>query len=275
MRKPACKNLTRRCLKMIRSKVDRQQAKHDRKDDIAQQIDRISEENQRLFQQLLDGERRFRGLARAVWRVQEDERRKLARELHDSIGQTLVGLIHQLERVEKHVNGERGLGLLQDVQGLARNALDETRELSRLLRPPVLDDLGLEAALRWLARTLRERTGLVVSVECDLPARALDDSLETLVFRVVQEALNNVVKHAQGAPVTVQLEARSEKLSIRVSDQGPGFDVENVLGGDTPENSAGLRGIQERVRLFGGAFKIRSAPGQGTRLEILLPVELV
>lgn len=241
--------------------------------DIAAQVDRISTENERLFRRLLEGERRFRGLARSVWNVQEEERRRLARELHDSIGQTLVGLIHQVERLSGKARDEEVRRLADDVEGLARQALDETRELSRLLRPPVLDDLGLEPALGWLTRTLEERTGLEVELECSLGHKRLDAELETLVFRVVQEALSNAIRHAPGSKVGIHVARGRASLDVEISDEGPGFDAESVMADGGPVTSAGLRGMRDRVELFGGRLEIRSAPGEGTAVRIALPLE--
>lgn len=239
-------------------------------DAIAAQVRRAGKDNERLFKKLIDNEQRFRSLARAVWKVQENERRRLARELHDSIGQTLVGLIHQLERLENRVDEDQPL--LTDIKGLARNALDETRELSRLLRPPVLDDLGLEAALAWLLRTLRERSGLRARLECRLDSK-LDSELETLVFRVVQEALNNVVRHAAGATVDVHVEQSANALRVRIADTGPGFDSNRVLNGTESNAGSGLRGMHDRVQLFGGRMHVRSGADQGTQLDITVPLD--
>src|SRR6185436_1351323 len=148
--------------------------------------------------ELLAGERRFRGLARSVWNVQEAERRRLARDLHDGIGQTLTALKQQLDVVEQSaaVLPEAAHARLRDAAELAAQALRETRELSRLLRPQILDDLGLEPALRWLTRTFSERTGVALEVDIvGIDGRFAPD-LETLAYRVVQEGLNNVAKHA-------------------------------------------------------------------------------
>lgn len=241
--------------------------------DIAAQVERISSENERLFRRLLDGERRFRGLARSVWQVQEEERRRLARELHDSIGQTLVGLIHQVDRLSGRVSGEETRRLAADVESLARQALDETRELSRLLRPPVLDDLGLEPALAWLTRTLGERTGLETELNCSLPESRLDPEVETLIFRVVQEALSNAIRHAPGARVGVKVVQGSASLQVEVRDNGPGFEADEMMAAGGPVTSAGLRGMRDRVELFGGRLHLRSTPGEGTEIRIELPLD--
>jgi two-component system NarL family sensor kinase len=243
--------------------------------DIIDRVRHITGENERLFQRLIEGERRFRGLAKAVWKVQEDERRRLARELHDGLGQTLTALTNQLERMQQKLEGGEAGELaarLADSVDMARLALNEIRELSRLIRPPVLDDLGLPAALSWLARTLDQRTGLRIELVLDGLAERLDPDLETLVFRVVQEALTNVLRHsgAEAARVTV---ARAEGfLELRVADRGRGFDPGTLLGGGEAAAGSGLRGMRDRLELFGGRLDIVSAPGQGTVVSAVVPL---
>ncbi|MFP5285510.1 MAG: sensor histidine kinase, partial [Thermoanaerobaculia bacterium] len=173
--------------------------------EIVDRVRQITSENERLFARLIEGERRFRGLAKAVWKVQEDERRRLARELHDGLGQTLTALTLQLERLQQKLGEGDARELAADAVETARLALNETRELSRLLRPPVLDDLGLPAALSWLARTLEQRTGLRVELTLDGLEERLDPEVETLVFRLVQEALTNVLRHADVDRATVEV----------------------------------------------------------------------
>ena len=237
--------------------------------EIIERVRAITRENERLFHQLIAGERRFRGLAKAVWKVQEEERRRLALELHDGIGQTLTALKNQLERLELGAGGEPGLrARLAESVEIAARALQETRELSRLLRPPVLDDLGLLPALRSLGRSL-ERGGLRVEIHASGLDERLDADLETLVFRVAQEALTNVLKHAQVEEAVLAVERLGGGLRLSVSDRGRGFDPED-RSGEAP--GCGLRGIHDRVELFGGRSRVRSQPGRGTTIEVEVPL---
>lgn len=239
-------------------------------DALARRVTRITEENQHLFSQLLEGERRFRSLAKGVWKVQEDERRRLALELHDGIGQTLTALKHQLQRLEERVPQELQPAFAELAE-IATSALNDTRELSRLLRPPVLDDLGLLAALNWLKRTLQQRTGLQVDLQHEgFGDERVAPDIETLVFRVVQEALNNTVKHAQVENAKVSLRLSGNTLQVVIEDQGGGFDVEARMRAGGSNDSSGLRGMRDRVALFGGKLKVKSGADSGTRLEILL-----
>lgn len=250
--------------------------------DIIDRVRHITRENERLFQRLIEGERRFRGLAKAVWKVQEDERRRLARELHDGLGQTLTALTNQLERLQQKLDGSGSAELserLADSVEMARLALNESRELSRLLRPPVLDDLGLPAALSWLARNLEQRTGLTVdlNIELDLGGVAsleerLDPELETLVFRVVQETLTNVLRHSGADHATVTVSRAQGLLELRVADRGCGFDARGAFVGHEAAGS-GLRGMRDRLELFGGRLEIVSSPGEGTLVFAEVPLE--
>ncbi len=246
--------------------------------DIVDRVRHITRENERLFARLIDGERRFRGLAKAVWKVQEDERSRLARELHDGLGQTLTALTNQLERLQRKLDdrgsgpdlGELGAGLADSVD-MARLALNDTRELSRLLRPPVLDDLGLAAALSWLARTLEQRTDLRVELTVEGIEERLDPELETLVFRLVQEALTNVLRHSGVRQAAVVLARAAGLLELRISDCGSGFDAHGAFAGREAAGS-GLRGMRDRLELFGGRLELVSSPGQGTVISAVVPL---
>lgn len=242
--------------------------------DIVDRVRDITRANERLFSRLIEGERRFRSLAKAVWRVQEEERRRLARELHDGLGQTLTALTHQLERLGEKLDGTVPPELsarLDDSVEMARLALNESREMSRLLRPTVLDDLGLVAALSWLGRTLEQRTGLKVELTLDPLAERVDPDLKTLVFRIAQEALTNVLRHAGVDHAQVDVWRSGESLVLRVADAGRGFEPQAVLGGEAATGS-GLRGMRDRLELFGGRLEIASVPGQGTVLSAAVPL---
>ena len=242
--------------------------------DIVDRVRHITRENERLFERLIEGERRFRGLAKAVWKVQEDERRRLARELHDGLGQTLTALTHQLERLQQKIDesGSGGLaGPLADSVEMARLALNDTRELSRLLRPPVLDDLGLAAALSWLARNLEQRTDLHVDLTVEGIEERLDPELETLVFRLVQEALTNVLRHSGARQAAVSVSRSGGLLELRISDRGRGFDARAAFAGHEAAGS-GLRGMRDRLELFGGRLELVSTPDQGTLVSARVPL---
>ena len=231
----------------------------------------MREQYQRLLQRLEANEREFRRLGRAVWRVQEDERRRLARELHDGLGQNLTALKHRLAQLGGELAPEQSgiRGKLEAAITLCSDALDDTRNLSRLLRPPILDDLGLEPALHWLARSVGESAAMSVVIEIE-PLPPLDGELQTLLFRVAQEALNNAGKHAGASSVLLRLVERDRQLQLQVIDDGGGFDPEarSVVGA-----GSGLGGMRERLRLYGGRLELRSSPGHGTRLRAIVPLD--
>jgi len=232
-------------------------------------IDSLRQQYQDLLDRLQRNEREFRRLGRAVWRVQEDERRRLARELHDGVGQNLTAIKHRLAAVAAALPQDHATREALDATiALCTDTLEDTRNLSRLLRPPVLDDLGLEAALRWLARSQGEASGLAIDVDIG-PLPALDGDLQTLLFRVAQEALNNTAKHAQARSVLVRVAARGGLLQLQVADDGRGCEPETALR----SGGSGLGGMRERLRLYDGQLELHSAPGEGTRLRAVVPLQ--
>lgn len=198
--------------------------------------------------------------------AQEDERRRLARDLHDGVGQNLTALKHRLSQaIDSLPSTSPAHAMLESALALCADTLEDTRELSRLLRPPILDDLGLEAALRWLARSVGE--GAALDIVLDLqPLPPLDGDLQALVFRVAQEALNNAAKHSGAREVLVRLVARGGLLQLHVADDGRGCDPDVVLA----SGGSGLGGMRERPRLYDGRLELVSAPGEGTRLRAVL-----
>ena len=238
-----------------------------------EQLTRLREQQERLFAQLHAGEQHFKQLARSVWRVQEDERRRLARELHDGIGQQLTALRHRLDALARSVEGAGdATSPLHQALEICESAIEETRALSRLLRPQVLDDLGLEAALNWLARHSAQSGGYEVEIDIGTLPSPLEGDVSTLIFRVAQEAFTNILKHAQARHVLVRLAQRQDAgLQLLIIDDGCGFDVDAAFAKASGGHSTGLPSMRERVRLFGGRFTIISQPGEGMQLRVLIP----
>ncbi|AJC45073.1 MULTISPECIES: sensor histidine kinase [Xanthomonas] len=223
-----------------------------------------------LLQRLEANEREFRRLGRAVVKVQEDERRRLARELHDGVGQNLTVLKHRLAQLGAAL-GAADAALrapLEDAIQLCTQALEDTRQMSRLLRPPILDDLGLEAALGWLGRSQSAAGATPVSVEIG-PLPTLDEALQTLLFRSAQEALTNALKHAAAQSVLLRLVARDGWAHLQVLDDGRGCDPQQAL----VAGGSGLSGLRERLRLSGGSLRLQSSPGEGCCVQIRVPLE--
>jgi PAS domain S-box-containing protein len=203
---------------------------------------------------------RVKTLSRQLLEVQEQERRHLARELHDEFGQQLTALVLTLSRADAQACSEA----LTKVKFLSA----QVRDLALRLRPPMLDDLGLLPALFWLLDQLRVQTGLdAILTHLGLQGR-LPQAVETAAFRIVQEALTNVVRHAGLVPVAVRVRQEEDRLSLEIEDQGPGFDPSTV----TPDRGFGLAGMRERAELLGGTWSLVTTLGVGTCVCAELPI---
>jgi PAS domain S-box-containing protein len=214
--------------------------------------------------------KRLKSLSLRLMEVQETERRSIARELHDEIGQVLTGLKLSLEMSARLPPEEIG-GSLEQARMLVNELMARVRKLSLDLRPAMLDDLGLLAALLWHIEHYTAQTQVRVNFKhSGLEKRRFGAAVETAAYRVVQEALTNVARHAEVHEATVQLSTYQQTLLIEVEDRGKGFDVEAVL---SASESSGLAGMRERVVLSGGSLTIESRPEAGTRLtaELGLP----
>jgi two-component system sensor histidine kinase UhpB len=220
---------------------------------------------------LRDYNLRLKALSHQILGTQEAERRRLARELHDEIGQmlTTVGLrLHQL----KPVSGASGAAALNEDIAFVNRAIEGVRELSLNLRPPMLDVLGLEAALRWYAQSQSQRSGLDVRLVGHLNVPRLDPDLEIACFRVVQESVTNVLRHAQARHVRIELQQADAELSVVVRDDGVGFDVAAMHKRAGCGGSFGILAMRERIELLSGRLEMQSAPGQGTRVCACFPL---
>lgn len=229
----------------------------------------IAIENARLFEEVRAGRERLQALSRRQLEVHESERRLLARELHDEIGQLLTGLKLTLDMVAGEAS-DTGQSLLRESQDLVGELIGQVRELSLNLRPAVLDDLGLLPALLWQFERYTTRTQIQVDFQhAGLERRPCPSEVETAAYRIVQEALTNVARHAEASEAQVRLWVEGGKLLVRIEDQGRGFEPTITLG---PEESSGLAGMHERAMLLGGRLRIESSPGAGTRIQAELPL---
>lgn len=238
----------------------------------------IAIENASLYQEVQAREILRGELLHQVVSAQEHERQRIARELHDGTGQmlTAMGLGFAAAANSTLTNPQLAGEQLTTLKKMAMEALRELRDLIADLRPSVLDDLGLIPALQSQVKMFDQRmtqTGQPIhaSINVNGRVRRLHPDIETTAFRIIQEALNNVAKHAQAAKVHVQLNFQDPCLNLVVSDDGRGFNSENYFGGTTTRHAWGLLGMQERVSLVGGQFKIQSQPGSGTTIDVCLP----
>ena len=206
-------------------------------------------------------------LSAKVLRAQEDERRAISRELHDEVGQSLSALIVEAGNTAASLpeGAEGARSNLTSMRSIAQRCLDAVRNMSLLLRPSMLDDFGLVPALEWQAREVQKRSSVRVTVEADDEAGEVPDEHRTCIYRLAQETLHNITKHAQAKSVHVTLVRVGDSVSLTVQDDGHGFDADRTRG-------LGLLGMRERVARLHGSFDIDSNPGKGTRVTVTLPL---
>ena len=201
-------------------------------------------------------------VVQALLAGQELERKRLARELHDETAQALTSILLGLKALEEQI-GEEPLVV---IRRLVASALDDVRRLTVELRPPALDDFGLEPALEHLAKVIAEQSGLAITVDAAAGGEQLTVEQETALYRIVQQALTNIVNHADARSVRIVVSGCPGTVRAAIEDDGAGFDPAHVR-----EGALGVVGMRERVLLLGGCFEIDSAPGAGTSVVVELP----
>lgn len=219
------------------------------------------------FREVAEARTQMTNLSDRLIQAQETERRALSRELHDEVGQSLSAVLVELRNLSAGLgvrSEEQSQSQVDIIKGLVESTVRVIRNMALLLRPSMLDDLGLVPALRWQAREMSKRTGMDVSVATDSVSDELPDEYKTCVYRVVQEALHNCSRHSQATAVRIRVQQTRSSLSLSIQDDGRGFDVTHTKG-------LGLLGMEERVTRLGGRWEVHSAPGNGTILAIELP----
>lgn len=211
-------------------------------------------------------------LSRRLLEAQEIERRRIAQELHDELGQSLTAVKIILQTVQRLAKAGPLESWLEEGINIVNNTVQQVRDLSLDLRPSMLDDLGLVAALRWYVDRMAQRAGFVIRFVADAVEKRLPPGIETACFRIAQEALTNVARHAQAQKVTVKMSLRQGQLHIMIKDDGIGFDVKAAQQRAAQGQSLGLIGMQERALLVGGRIEIESTPHSGTTVRVKLPV---
>jgi len=220
------------------------------------------------FQEVAEARSQLKDLSARLVQAQESERRALSRELHDEVGQSLSAVLVELRNLSTSLGKqpvEQSRTHVDTIKGLVEGTVRVVRNMALLLRPSMLDDLGLIPALRWQAREVSKRTGIDVTVATESVSEHLPDEYKTCVYRVVQEALHNSSRHSQATTVRIRVHQQKDHLSLSIQDDGVGFDVRQSRG-------LGLLGIEERVSRLGGKFDVNSEPGNGTILAIELPI---
>ncbi|HZQ95882.1 MAG TPA: sensor histidine kinase [Candidatus Sulfotelmatobacter sp.] len=218
--------------------------------------------------------RNLRELSARLMQLQDEERRRIARELHDSVGQTLAALGMNLSLVRNDVERLAGIvSALNDSENLVREMSSEVRTISHLLHPPLLDEAGLCSALRWYVDGFAQRSGIKVDLDVPDDFGRLPGELETAIFRVVQESLTNIHRHSGSSAAHIELRQRGEQVVVEIADRGRGIPPEKLqemASSGTP--GVGIRGMRERLRQLGGTLEIESSKS-GTVVMVTLPVE--
>jgi signal transduction histidine kinase len=219
------------------------------------------------YEEAAEARSELKGLSARLVQAQETERRALSRELHDEVGQSLSAVLIELRNLSvglatkpKELLSEH----VETIKGLVEGMIRVVRNMALLLRPSMLDDLGLVPALKWQAREVSKRTSLEVSVAAEFVSDDFPDEYKTCIYRVVQEALHNVSSHARAGSVRIRVQQEQGRLTLTIQDDGQGFDSKQVKG-------LGLLGIHERVTRLGGTCTVHSTPGSGTILAVELP----
>jgi PAS domain S-box-containing protein len=231
---------------------------------------RNEEEKRRLLQDLTIHQRQLEALSHRQVEIQEAEKRHIARELHDEIGQLLTGAKMKLEGVIQSSTARDSLRL-QETEDLIDELISRVRALSLDLRPPILDSLGLLPAVKWHLRRVESQTDLSITFEHDqIEGKRFTTEIETAAFRTIQEALTNAIRYSKAANLRITVKAVNSNLMVEIQDDGLGFNPEIIAHA---EKSIGLTGMRERAKLLGGALTIHTSPGKGVTVVAVLPLE--
>ena len=228
-----------------------------------------------MLKQVQLANERLRGLSRELISSQELERAHLADALHEGLGQALTEISLDLGSIERDLrteavqySGQR----LSEVREMANELDERISELAYDLRPSMLDHLGLLPTLRWFGDRLSQRTDVEITLDVIGFEERAPLEIETALYRVIQEALTNVAKHAHATEVRLRLEKQSKAVTVTIEDDGRGFDVEELQTTEAPLEGLGLAGMKQRISLLGGRLDIRSKPGEGARIDFEIPL---
>jgi signal transduction histidine kinase len=228
---------------------------------------RLEQQGRLRYRALVHSRQELEALSGRLVEAQEEERRSISRELHDEVGQTLGVLLVDLGQLSKLVSSDDGLvqGQISRIKSAAETAVKSIRDIALLLRPPMLDDLGLVPALEWQGREVSRRGNMEVEVHSENVSEQLPDEVKVCVYRLVQEALNNSATHSEAKNAKVSVVQTADKIIVEITDDGRGFDPQRMRG-------MGILGMEERVRRLAGSVTIQSAPGKGVSVKAELPI---
>lgn len=232
-------------------------------------FDRLAEAFNQMLEQIEHDAQQLRQLSRQILQAQEEERRRLAHDLHDEAAQSLTSLLVHLRLLERAQNPTEAQRYIQELRELTARALEDVRRVALDLRPKILDDLGLIAALEWRVDELNKTHGLDASITVEGMDRRLPREMELVFYRVAQEALSNVCKHVKATKVAVSLRSDGRHCVLEVVDNGVGFDATRIDKRNA--HGLGLVGMRERIAMIGGSLECTSQPGAGVRIKAQAP----
>lgn len=212
-------------------------------------------------------------LAKFLIKAQEEERKKIARELHDEVGQTLTAIKINLEILRGKVGSDL-LSYIEESINLIDKTIEQIRDISLNLRPSLLDNLGLKSAIKWYIEKQKSKAGIDIEYELDFDQEKLDPDYAITIFRIIQESITNIVRHAKAKKVFLSIKEEENSILINIEDDGVGFDVENIWNEVKEGRALGILGIKERVELLKGNLEIKSGKGEGTRIKITFPLQI-
>ena len=230
---------------------------------------RLERDRQASYEAIATANHELENLSARLLEIQEQERRSLSQELHDEVGQTLTALRMEISQAIQRVSDPDTSERLTRARHLAERTVQMVRDISLMLRPSLLDDLGLGPALQWHLERFSSRSGISYRFDGAEVGEHLPDAIKTCVFRIAQEALNNCEKYAQAANVHVVLRHQDDRVSLEISDDGCGFATDRR---GLPSRGTGILGMKERAQTLGGTLAVDSRPGAGTRIALILPV---
>jgi signal transduction histidine kinase len=234
------------------------------------EINQLQNELKEMAHKVQSAQVGLRDYIGAITSAQEDERHRLARELHDDTIQAVIALKQRVQLVKKSFKEKKARESLDELETLSEQTIENLRRLTRALRPIYLEDLGLVTALEMLTRETSESNPLLVDFQRTGQERRLAGEVELVLYRIAQEALNNIVRHASATKAALQITFDDGEIELQVSDDGAGFQLPNSPTDFAPSGHFGLLGIHERAELIGARLEIESALGEGTRLKVVL-----
>jgi len=235
-------------------------------------LDELMRDKDRLYRESLRHQQNLRELSRNMMQTSEATMRHLVRELHDDLGQALTAVRMDLGMIDRELGRDSPLRpRVKEARDQIGSVLQSLRNLSQLLRPPVLDDLGLVPAIQWYAERFQERTGIELTLDTDGIPERLSQPVEVALYRVFQEALTNISRHAEAHHIAARLHSDGTTVHMEICDDGRGFDPRSLEESTAPDRGIGVVGMRERIATYGGDFHIESTPGNGTVVRLSIP----